>query len=85
MCKGIIKCKERFSKFVLKLLLVKKSIAIHISKFRFYKFGGNLYYFNEDNRVYSWLEANAACTTMFPGQSGDLASFQTRAEFDFLV
>ena len=58
--------------------------------FRFYKFSGNLYYFNEDNKDYSWYESHAACTTMFltpdtNGHSGNLASIQTRAEFDFIV
>ena len=58
--------------------------------FRFYKFSGNLYYFNEDNKDYSWYESHAACTTMFltpdtTGHSGNLASIQTRAEFDFIV
>ena len=58
--------------------------------FRFYKFVGNLYYFNEDKKRYSWYESHAACTTMFltpgtTGHSGNLASLETTAEFNFIV
>ena len=57
----------------------------------FYK--DNMYYFASDavnaKRI-TWIEANSTCTGLFklqngwPGRSGNLASFQTKEEFDFI-
>ena len=64
---------------------------LHVISFRFYKFNGSLYYFETvfpNNEKYSWLESHAACINMFLfsfEHSANLASFQTKEEYDFIM